>query len=215
MTGTNHKDPDALGTRRRINFFLFSGFLVLLLLAGNLLYGTALFTRNNRSYCLNCHQYNEPSTQWEPSKMHSSGFACVPCHAVLPGRQGRCGAFSAHPETVNPNCIGCHPLVREGRPVHKAVEVRFVFPQGPEGRKVFYEWDLQDLMYKWHIRNEVCLCTDCHRNIAHDKGADVSQRNRPKMAYCKECHYHAVKDNYVKVTPLPELVVKDKFSSEK
>ena len=145
--------------------------------------------------------------------MHSSGFACSPCHGLLPGQKGRCGAFSAHPETVNPNCMGCHPLVVEGRSLQKAVEVRFFAPKAPAGREVFYEWNLQDLMYQWHIRNKICLCTDCHRNIAHEKGTNVAHPNRPKMAYCKECHYHRVKDDYVKVSPLPELEVKEKQKS--
>ena len=83
---------------RKTRLFLFTGGLVFLLVAGNLFYAATLFTRNNPSYCLTCHSLNQPAPMWEASEMHSPGLACLPCHGVLPGRLGRCGAFSAHPE---------------------------------------------------------------------------------------------------------------------
>jgi len=186
---------------------LFTGGLVFLLVAGNLLYAAALFTRNNRAYCLTCHRLNQPPGMWEPSTMHSPGLACQPCHGVLPGGTGRCGAFSAHPDTVNPNCIGCHPRVMEGQPLERWVEVRrSTDPPGGDG-EVMARWKLKDLMYTWHVRNRVCLCTDCHRNISHDSREGSPLRYRPRIIYCGECHYHRVKDAYVQISPLPELRV--------
>ncbi len=205
-----HTDPLVLSRRRKTGFFVFSAFLVLLLIAGNLLYGTTLFTRNNRTYCLSCHQFSQPAHMWEPSEMHSEGFACSPCHSLLPGQEGRCGAFSAHADTVNPNCMGCHPRVLEGRTLGKVVEVHVSSPESPEGKEARYTWNLEDLMYRWHVSNRVCVCTDCHRNVAHDEVNGPLPRNRPEMTSCQGCHYHAVKDDYVKALPLPVLKVKEK-----
>jgi hypothetical protein len=201
--------------RGRYLLFLVAGTLVLLLVAGNLIYGATQYTRNDRSYCLGCHTLNEPERMWEPSKMHSGGLACSPCHGVLPDQQGRCGGFSAHPATVNPNCMGCHPRVVEGKPLNRVVEVRRVPARDGGTGDLMASWSLEDLMYKWHVGNKVCLCTDCHRNISHEKGEEAPGfRNRPKIAYCGECHYHQAKDSYVQISPLPELLVRESGEGE-
>lgn len=193
---------------RKARLLVFTGGLVALLVAANLLYATALFTRSDRAYCLTCHRLNQPAAFWVPSAMHSPGLACKPCHGVLPGEGGRCGAFSAHSDTVNPNCMGCHPGVLEGKPLGRRVEARRVeeAPGAGEG-EVLARWKLEDLMYTWHVGNRVCLCTDCHRNVAHDPREDPTLRNRPRMVYCAACHYHRAKDAYVQGDPLPELWV--------
>lgn len=186
---------------------LFTGGLVVLLVAGNLLYATALFTRNDRSYCLTCHRLNQPPVFWEPSAMHAPGLACKPCHGVLPAGPGRCGAFSAHPDTVNPNCMGCHPRVLEGKPLGRWVEAVGRAGTAGDGPEVMARWKLEDLMYAWHVRNRVCLCTDCHRTVAHDAREGSGPRNRPRMSDCAACHYHRAKDGYAQGDPLPDLRV--------
>jgi hypothetical protein len=191
--------------RWKYRLFLFTGIVVFLLVAGNLFYVTTLFTRNSRFYCLTCHRLNQPAAMWRQSDVHSGGFACVPCHGVLPGGQARCGAFSAHPATVNPQCIGCHPRVRDGGPLDRVVEARRAPERPGEAGEVLARWSLRDLMYRWHVGNRVCVCTDCHRNVAHDPDGGSASPNRPKMVYCRECHYHRDKDAYVRISPLPEL----------
>lgn len=197
-------DEKTRARRWRNRLLLFMGGTVALLVAGNLLYATASFTRNDRSYCLSCHSVDRPAGLWEPSEMHAEGMACFSCHGVLPGREALCGAFSAHPDTVNPNCIGCHPGILEGRPLGRTVEAwRAADLSGEE--ELVARWDLRDMMYTWHVRNRVCVCTDCHRNVAHDSLPASPARNRPRMEYCAECHYHSAKDDYVRVHPIPEL----------
>lgn len=193
---------------KRVWLGLFLGSVIAVLMAGNILYGIFLHTRNERPYCLSCHEYMGPASMWEISDRHTEGFSCPLCHSVLPDQQARCGAFSAHPETVNPNCMGCHSNVMEQKPLDKVVEVRFASPHGPGQREVSVRWQLNDLMFRWHLKKKVCLCTDCHRNVSHDKGASSSD-HQPKMAYCKECHYHAAKDDYVRVSPLPKIQVRE------
>ena len=63
-------DPVVLSKKRRTWFVLFSLVVALIFLAGNLLYGTVLATRNHRDTCLSCHETNKPPIQWEPSTMH-------------------------------------------------------------------------------------------------------------------------------------------------
>jgi len=200
-----HADGGGEIRKWKNRLFLFMAGAAALLVGGNLIYAMASLSRNDRSYCVTCHRLNLPAGMWEPSEMHPAGMACVPCHGVLPGRPARCGAFSAHPDTVNPNCIGCHPGVVEGRPLGRMVEA-WRAPDMPGGEgKLVARWSLLDLMYTWHVRNRVCLCTDCHRNVAHDSRPGSPFRNRPRMEFCGECHYHKVKDDYVRTDPLAEL----------
>jgi hypothetical protein len=201
-TAMEDREALDLAAKRRGRFLLFCCLLVAAVLGANILYGTVLFTRENRSYCLECHRASGPALMWEASDRHAEGLTCGQCHGMLPGRKGRCGAFSAHAETVNPNCMGCHSSVVEGRPLEKVVEVRL-----QDGSKV-YRWQLDQLMYGWHLKKNICLCTDCHRNISHERESKAFD-HRPKMSYCKACHYHAVKDDYVQVSPLPMLEVKE------
>lgn len=197
-----------LVSRRRRRFLVFCCLLVVTVLGANLLYGMVLITREARSQCLVCHRVSAPAVMWEVSERHSKGLTCAQCHGMLPGpgTQGRCGAFSAHPDTVNPNCVGCHTSVWEGRPLAKVVEVRLPGSAGSGPAPKVYRWRLEELMYGWHLKKRICLCTDCHRNVAHEQES-IAFGHRPKMAYCRDCHYHAVKDDYVKAFPLPMLEV--------
>ena len=198
----------ALAAQRRRRFFVFCMMLLAAVLGANFLYGTVLVTRESRSYCLVCHRTSGPERMWEASDRHAEGLTCSQCHGMLPGQEGRCGAFSAHAETVNPNCIGCHNSVVEGRPLDKVVEVHLQGSPDPGTGPTIYRWRLEELMYGWHLKKRICVCTDCHRNVSHERESKVFG-HRPKMAYCKACHYHAVKDDYVKISPLPMLEVKE------
>ena len=190
----------------RKGFFLFCALALAVLVGGNLLFATVLATRGDRAYCLGCHRRSGPAGMWEVSDRHSAGFACGHCHGVRVPEEGRCGGFSAHPRTVNRSCIGCHTGVVEGRPLQKLVVVRVSAGKGePTGART-HRWRLEDLMYVWHLRKRICVCTDCHRNVSHERGIEQTG-HRPKMAYCGACHYHAAKDDYVRVRPLPELEV--------
>lgn len=197
-----------LAAQRRTRFLVFSCLLVAAVLGANLLYGMVLVTRENRSYCLVCHGTSGPARMWEASDRHAAGITCGQCHGMLPGREGRCGAFSAHAETVNPNCMGCHGSVMEGRPLQRVVEVRLEAAPGTGAVPKVYRWPLEQLMYGWHLKKGICLCTDCHRNIAHEQESKAFGHS-PKMSYCRACHYHAVKDDYVQVSPLPMLEFKE------
>jgi len=196
------------GKKKRL--FLFWGLMILGLFGGNLLYGKVyLHSRHARSYCVDCHQFSSINAMWEVSDIHSQGITCIQCHGMIPGVPGRKGAFSAHSEVVNPNCIGCHPSIVQGKKIDKTVFVRLPPSKNQDKDAETFEWPLQALMYEWHIKKKICLCTDCHRNIAHSSGFEKDgARYRPAMAYCKKCHYHAAKDNYVKTSPLPALEIK-------
>jgi hypothetical protein len=213
--GNLQEDAEALelASQRRRRFLVFCCLLLAVVLGANFLYGTVLVTREFRSYCLVCHRVSGPALMWEASDRHAEGLTCGQCHGVLPGQDGRCGAFSAHAETVNPNCMGCHNSVVEGRPLDKFVEV-FLQPSPDSGKgPKIYRWKLEQLMYGWHLKKRICVCTDCHRNVAHERESK-DFGHRPKMTYCKACHYHAVKDDYVNISPLPMLEVKELTSSD-
>lgn len=175
------------------------------LLGGNGLYALTAYTRGNRPQCLSCHQLAGPAAMWERSPRHSPGLVCSQCHGALPGQKARSGSFSAKPEVVNLNCMGCHPRILTGTSLGKEAEVRL---GQAEGGKV-YRWKLEDLMYRWHLEKRICLCTECHRNVAHEKGSGTAAPHRPKLAYCGECHYHAAKDDYAKAHLLPAIEVRE------
>jgi len=201
-------EPEGEARDRKRRFLIFWVILAVVFFGGNFLYGMVLYTRTDRALCLNCHRFAGPARMWERSERHSEGLSCPQCHGTLPAQQGRCNAFSAHAEVVNPNCMGCHARVLEGGPIGKVAEVKFGGePGGEEKNGIVYRWRLEDLMYTWHVKKRICLCTDCHRNVAHEKSALTSPPHMPRLAYCRECHYHAAKDDYVKASPLPQIRV--------
>lgn len=206
-TATGEPESEARARKRR--FVIFWVLVGAVFFGGNFLYGMVLYTRGDRALCLDCHRFAGPGRMWERSERHSEGLSCGQCHGYLPAQEGRCGAFSAHPEVVNPNCMGCHARVVQGGLIGKVAEVRVERePEiDPGGGVKVHRWRLEDLMYTWHLKNKICLCTDCHRNVAHEKGQELLPLHTPRMAYCRECHYHAAKDDYVKALPLPEIRV--------
>lgn len=198
----------------RLNLLIFWCVIGGILFGANGIYGLVHYTRDARSYCLGCHD-KTPGTKglWDTSPLHAEGIPCSQCHSVPRGFLAK--RFSAHPHTVNPNCIGCHRPLIEG-----TINPRYVYAREARGgtlegpQEVLYQWSLKDLMYTWHIQTKVCVCTDCHRNVSHDNG-ETAGRYRPRMAYCAECHYHARKDDYAQMSPLPDLVAEEKASSRR
>lgn len=195
------------GLSRRSRYAAFWVVLAAVLVGGNGFYALTAYTRGNRAECLSCHPLIAASYMVGGVARHSSGFSCFQCHGALPGQGARTGSFSAKPEVVNPNCMGCHPRVLTGAALGKEADVRL--PAQSEASKV-YRWKLEDLMYRWHLEKRICICTDCHRNVTHEKASGVpSAPHRPKLAYCGECHYHAAKDDYVQGQPLPAIEVRE------
>jgi hypothetical protein len=198
----------------RLNLLVFWVVIGGILLGANGMYGLVHYTRDTRSVCLGCHE-KDPKTKglWDASPIHSQGISCSQCHSTPGGDFTR--PFSAHPDIVNPNCIGCHQPLLDGKvyPRHVyVVEANAGAYDRPQ--RVLYTWSLNDLMYTWHLEKKICLCTDCHRNVSHDT-ENASGRYRPQMAYCAECHYHANKDEYARIRPLPELVAEEKPSARR
>ncbi|MEW6442435.1 MAG: hypothetical protein AB1640_15970 [bacterium] len=209
MNGEKTETPEQARSdrSRTMRFLVFWLVLAGALLGGNFLYGLVGYTRSDRGQCLSCHESTGPARMWALSARHSEGLACVQCHGAPPAREGRRGAFSAKADVVNPNCVGCHPRVLTAAPIGKAAEVKLGAQGDENGGGRIYRWKLEDLMSTWHLDKKVSLCTDCHRNVAHEKAPDAKAPNRPKLAYCGECHYHAAKDDYVKARPVPVIEI--------
>lgn len=193
------------GLSRRSRYAGFWVLLAAILVGVNGFYALTAYTRGNRTECLSCHPLIGASFMVGGVARHRPGLACFQCHGALPGQQALSGSFSAKPDVVNPNCMGCHPRILAGTTLGKDVEVRLAQSAGSK----VYQWKLEDLMYRWHLEKRICLCTDCHRNVAHEKASGAAQPHRPKLAYCGECHYHAAKDDYVKAQPLPAIEVRE------
>jgi hypothetical protein len=193
----------------RLNLLAFWCVIGGILVGANGIFALVYYTHDTRSFCLGCHE-KTPGTKglWDPSPIHTEGISCSQCHSIPGGDRAR--RFYSRPAIVNPNCMGCHQPLLEGKVFPRNVYVREA-PVGGYGasQEVLYQWTLKDLMYTWHIQNKVCVCTDCHRNVSHDRG-EAAGRYRPRMAYCAECHYHSSKDDYAMMRPLPDLVVEER-----
>lgn len=198
----------------RLNLLMFWLVIGGMLIGANGMYALVHYTRDGRSFCLGCHQ-KTPGTKglWDLSPVHSEGIHCSQCHSVPAGSLRR--QLSAHSDALNPNCMGCHQPLLQGKVYPRNVYVREAELEGQwSPQEVLYRWSLKDLMYTWHLENKVCICTDCHRNVSHDKG-EAAGRYKPRMTYCVECHYHASKDDYAMMRPLPDLVIEEKASSRR
>lgn len=197
----------------RASLLVFLLFTAGLAAAADGLYGLVRHTRESRNACLGCHE-KTPGTRglWDLSPAHGHGIDCLQCHTSAGGTMK--GRISARPETIDPNCMACHFHILQARVDSRVVSVCETQPHARTAdpcTKTLARWPLEDLMYTWHVANKVCLCTDCHRNVAHDKG-EGGVRYVPKTAYCAGCHYHAAKDDYARVRPLPVLFVEKNAS---
>ncbi len=127
--------------------------------------GLVRFTTGHPFFCLSCHRNQELAEMWLPSRVHPASVTCTDCHAIpgdlVPRR------FSANDELMNRACIRCHPSIPGGEQ-NTLQTVRFVF-----------------VSHKLHAEKGA-RCTDCHRNLEHDKSSP--QTNRPAMEACYQCH---------------------------
>lgn len=138
---------------------------IILILAAIPGLGLVRFTTSHSFFCLSCHQNQEPTVRWLPSRMHPASVTCTDCHIppgeILPGK------FSASDDLMNKNCLRCHStLLKKGQP--SLENVRIV-----------------KISHKAHAEKKV-LCIDCHRNIEHD--SFTPRTNRPQMETCYQCH---------------------------
>ncbi len=185
----------------------FVGWLILGLLAGavvlpHFVFGVVRYTSQFQSTCLDCHENIKPGI-WEQSPIHRVSVTCDKCHKDVTGAKQ--GHFSAHDESLNINCIECHSEVLTGKHYETVVHARAVDPSTGQPGKILYTWALDDLQFKWHVAKKNSLCTDCHRNISHDKVG--TKKYQVIMESCAGCHYHAAKDDYVQMKPLPVLTI--------
>jgi len=139
--------------------------LIILILAAIPGLGLVRFTTSHPLFCLSCHQNQEPTARWLPSRLHPASVTCPDCHTIPGGIFPR--KFSASDELMNNNCLRCHPTLPRGEQTDLE-SVRLV-----------------KISHKLHGEKKV-LCIDCHRNIEHDSSAP--RTNRPPMETCYACH---------------------------
>ena len=181
-------------TSRQKRLLIGAAVLLVLTLSPLLLLGLVRHTTSDRNTCLSCHTKIEGASFWAESPKHRSGIGCRSCHASQ--NSVFTTHFSKYTDLVSFNCRQCHWNAMVGN------EAKVVNVFMPDGGKV-YAWKLKDL-YLWHVTKETATCTHCHYNIAHDSSSERTYQ--PVMEFCAGCHYHAKKDDYARVDPLPKLV---------
>ena len=177
----DHPSPHRPGIIRLIDrifslpkIVLIPGGLFILVLGALPLLGIANFTTTNPAYCLNCHATGETPDMGKKSLVHPSydKVKCVDCHAK-PGQlviaEGYRGGFTAEAERVSPNCMRCHEKIISN-----------------EQKDFKYNVNNIRIPHEFHVKTVGALCTNCHRNVAHD--FREPQTNRPQMEYCRQCH---------------------------
>ena len=150
--------------------------VVVALLAVSPLVGVAHFTTTSPRFCLTCHGTGETADLSQPSLVHPDygTVGCIDCHAQDGGyahfvTNGYQNGFMADPSRVNQNCVRCHQ--------------NMTTRNDTSGFK--FNVDSINIPHQKHL-SIGAQCTDCHRNIAHD--LNIKQTNRPRMAYCFQCH---------------------------
>lgn len=141
------------------------------LIVGSLpLIGLVKYTTSDSSFCMSCHSKGVAQVQ-ATSQFHPASVGCTDCHSkdkgIIP--QGFPQGFSADEEIINTNCLSCHDKIT------KVKLTRFEAP----GVVV-------KVPHEFHLNTVGATCTDCHRNVAHDK--KLNPTNRPSMATCQQCH---------------------------
>ena len=135
----------------------------------------AHYTTTNPRFCLTCHGTGETANVGLPSKVHPdySEVGCLDCHAENGGHfvtDGYKTGFMAEPDRVSTNCVRCHENMTTK---HDTAD---------------FKSNVKDIRipHDEHLAFGA-VCADCHRNIAHDLNLS-NQTNRPRMAYCFQCH---------------------------
>jgi nitrate/TMAO reductase-like tetraheme cytochrome c subunit len=139
--------------------------VILLLLAVIPGLGLVRFTTTHPLFCLSCHQNQEPTNLWLPSRVHSPSVSCTDCHSG--SGEFILRKFSASDELMNQSCRRCHRTIPNGEQTNLQT-VRIVY-----------------ISHQLHAEKKA-LCIDCHRNIEHD--ALTPRTNRPTMETCYHCH---------------------------
>lgn len=116
--------------------------------------------------CLSCHAKQTSISMWASSAIHPESVTCVNCHAKVNQMFPR--DFFAD-ERVNKNCLFCHSNVAE------------------KGMETIHQINFD---HKLHSEEPKLKCTDCHKNIEHEKMQ--SGKNRPYKSTCIECHPEAI-----------------------
>jgi hypothetical protein len=128
--------------------------------------GVARYANTDEGFCLDCHRSGLNAYLWVGSKVHPAGITCIECHAetgqIIPEK------FRADETRLNENCERCH---WETRRAGKADSTGIIVVKVSHGL---------------HLQELDATCTDCHRNIMHDRF--VPATNRPRMGYCYGCH---------------------------
>jgi hypothetical protein len=130
-------------------------------------YGYFRYVTVDSRYCASCHA--DEMALLEASHVHPLDLAgCNDCHADA-ACETVTGRFAAKAANLNERCLACHGDM----------------PEQTEPKK-----QLIKLSHKIHIDQEGCVCTDCHRNVAHDRFEGGT--NRPAKETCYRCHEHKV-----------------------
>ena len=137
------------------------------------LIGLVKYTTSTGSFCMSCHSQGVAEVQAR-SNFHPGSVGCTSCHSKEKGiiPQGYPQGFSADEEVVNKNCLSCHNMIP------KVKLTRF------QANGVIVK-----MPHEFHVGTVGATCTTCHRNIAHDKTQNPS--NRPSMTTCWQCHEQA------------------------
>lgn len=153
---------------RPILVFAVSAVIVL----GPILVGVAVFgaiakyTTGTPEFCMSCHARQGNIDFLASSTRHPKEVTCPQCHgdhAVLIPRD-----FKADDARVNANCRRCHTEVLRQEPTKRNNPLKII------------------MNHQFHLEDLGAQCTDCHRNISHDKITPVT--NRPRMEFCLQCH---------------------------
>jgi nitrate/TMAO reductase-like tetraheme cytochrome c subunit len=148
--------------------------VVVILLALSPMILLAHYTTTNPRFCLTCHGTGETADVGLPSNIHPDygDVGCIDCHAENGGHfvtDGYQTGYMAEPDRVSQNCERCHENMKT--------------KNDTEGFK-YNEKNIY-IPHQTHF-GFGAQCADCHRNIAHD--LNINQTNRPRMAYCFQCH---------------------------
>lgn len=156
------KFPSLPKLSKKICLLVVAIILVLAAIAGLTL---VRFTTSHPFFCLTCHQNQEPTTRWLPSRMHPASVVCTDCHSQPGAFFWR--HFSASSQFMNENCLRCHPTMSQ------------------QEKKNLDHIRLVKISHKLHAQRKIS-CLDCHRNIQHD--TFNPRTNRPRMETCYHCH---------------------------
>lgn len=153
--------------RPKLHFLAVVGVLVVPLVVGVTFFGVIeKYTTGTPQFCMSCHARQGNVDFLASSTRHPKSVTCPECHAdhtVLIPRD-----FKADDARVNANCRRCHQSVLEKEPEYGNNPLKII------------------MNHQFHLEGVGAQCTDCHRNIKHDKIQPVT--NRPRMEFCFQCH---------------------------